>query len=87
MQQNQVRSIVYTLQQNIRRVIPAVVVAMSRQGIFFIPLLFILESLAGIDGLLVAQPISDVISFALALPLSIAALKSMGVKASDSVSL
>lgn len=73
--------------QNIRRVIPAVVVAMSRQGIFFIPLLFILESLAGIDGLLVAQPISDVISFALALPLSIAALKSMGVKASDSVSL
>ena len=73
--------------QNIRRVIPAVVVAMSRQGIFFIPLLFILESLAGIDGLLVAQPISDVISFALALPLSIAALKSMEVKASGSVSL
>lgn len=73
--------------QNIRRVIPAVVVAMSRQGIFFIPLLFILESLAGIDGLLVAQPISDVISFALALPLSISALKSMGVKASGSVSI
>ena len=64
--------------QNIRRVIPAVTVAMARQGLFFIPILYVLEYMAGLDGMLVAQPISDIISFALALPLSIAALRTMG---------
>ena len=64
--------------QNIRRVIPAVMVAMARQGLFFIPILYVLEYMAGLDGMLVAQPISDIISFALALPLSIAALRTMG---------
>ena len=64
--------------QNIRRVIPAVMVAMARQGLFFIPILYVVEYMAGLDGMLVAQPISDIISFALALPLSIAALRTMG---------
>lgn len=64
--------------QNIRRVIPAVIVAMARQGLFFIPILYVMEYMAGLDGMLVAQPISDIISFALALPLSIAALRTMG---------
>ena len=57
---------------------PAVIVAMARQGLFFIPILYVLEYMAGLDGMLVAQPISDIISFALALPLSIAALRTMG---------
>jgi Na+-driven multidrug efflux pump len=35
---------------------------LSRQGIFFIPLLFILSSIYGIDGVWMAFPIADVLS-------------------------
>lgn len=39
----------------------------SRNGIIFIPLLFILGNQFGINGLLYAQPVSDVITFILAM--------------------
>lgn len=60
--------------QNIRRVVPAVLVAMLRQGLAFIPILYIFNWLFGLDGVLIAQPVSDIISFSVALPLCIFAL-------------
>ena len=45
---------------------PALIINLSRQGIIFIPALFILQALFGITGLVWAQPVADLISIVLA---------------------
>ncbi len=45
----------------------ALIINLSRQGIIFIPTLFILQSAIGITGLAWAQPVADVLSIILAL--------------------
>ena len=40
----------------------ALIINLSRQGFIYIPAIFILQSLIGIDGLLWAQPVADVLS-------------------------
>jgi len=64
--------------QNIRRTVPATVMAMSRQGIFLIPALFIGHFALGFLGVEIAQAVADVASFLLAIPLGLHALRSMG---------
>ena len=64
--------------QNIRRTWPAVIMASARQGIFFLPALFIGHWILGFLGLEIAQTVSDALSFCLAIPLCASALKSMG---------
>ncbi|MCQ2138683.1 MAG: MATE family efflux transporter [Bacteroidales bacterium] len=63
--------------QNIRKTLPAVIVALSRQGIFLIPAAFLLSRLFGLNGLETAQSVSDVCAFLLCLPLCRSALRSM----------
>lgn len=41
----------------------------SRQGMIFIPALFILEAMIGINGLVWAQPVADVLSMILVIVL------------------
>lgn len=55
--------------QTIGRAGPASVVAASRQGLFFIPAVFILPQFWGLFGVQIAQMVADLLSFALALPL------------------
>ena len=45
----------------------SLIINLSRQGIVFIPMLFLLESFLGLDGLLWAQPVVDVLSLLLAI--------------------
>ena len=47
----------------------SLIVNLSRQGLLFIPLLFLLEALLGMNGLIWAQPVVDVLSTALAFAL------------------
>lgn len=54
--------------QNIRKTGPAVMVAMARQGLFFIPAVILGEMIAGLNGLVVAQSISDIFAFILCIP-------------------
>ena len=44
----------------------ALVINVSRQGIIFIPALFILKAVVGMTGLVWAQPVADVVSLAIA---------------------
>lgn len=60
--------------QNIRAVAPASIVAMARQGIVFLPALLVLVNLLGLTGLELTQPVADVVTFAISLPLGIRAL-------------
>jgi len=45
--------------QAMGKALPAFIVSISRQGLIYIPALFILKSLFGFDGLIFAMPVSD----------------------------
>ncbi len=57
--------------QSMGKVVRASVLAIARQGMFFIPAIIIAPMILGINGVLLAQTISDFCSFALALPIQI----------------
>lgn len=53
----------------------ASVVGAARQGLFLIPVVFILPNLLGLAGVEYAQPAADLLAFALALPMGLSVLK------------
>lgn len=55
------------LMQNIGQYFLALIISISRQGLFYIPLLFILPAVYGEFGIYLAQPVSDFLSFILAI--------------------
>jgi putative MATE family efflux protein len=57
--------------QTIGAFMQASVLSMARQGIFFLPLILILPHLLGLTGIQFCQPLADILSFVLALPLGI----------------
>ncbi|MCC8075197.1 MAG: MATE family efflux transporter [Clostridiales bacterium] len=58
----------------------ASIISCARQGLFLIPVLAILPSIFGLRGLQIAQPVSDVLAFFLALVLTSRILKELGEK-------
>ena len=54
------------LMQNIGQYFWASIISISRQGIFYIPLLYILSNIFGKFGIYLLQPVADVLSFGLA---------------------
>ena len=65
------------LLQNIRATFQASFLSMARQGLFFIPLLFLLQACFGLTGIQMAQSAADVAAFALAIPFCLNVLKKM----------
>jgi Na+-driven multidrug efflux pump len=63
--------------QNIRKTIPAIIMASARQGIFFLPALFAGHALWGFFGVEIAQMLADIGSFLFAVPFVLYALKQM----------
>lgn len=61
--------------QSMGRAVRASIVAAARQGLFFIPLIFILPQLFGLFGVQICQMVSDMGSFALSLPIGLSELK------------
>lgn len=51
------------------------IINLSRQGIIYIPALFILKAVLGVTGLVWAQPIADLLSIGLAVGLYIVTFK------------
>ncbi len=60
--------------------IPALVLNLSRQGYIFIPVLFIMKAIMGMNGLVWAQPISDIISFIISIVLLVYTFRSLQKK-------
>ena len=56
----------------------ATFLACCRQGVFFIPLIFILPRTHGLFGVEICQPIADVLTFLVSLPFLIAFLQQLG---------
>ena len=63
--------------QTIRKAGRAALLASARQGLFFIPCILILPHLIGIRGVEMTQAIADILSFLLAMPLTLGTLKEM----------
>lgn len=61
--------------QTIGKVVKASILAMARQGLMFIPAVLILPHFFDLTGLILAQPVSDFLSFSLALPITISELR------------
>lgn len=63
---------------------PALILALSRQGLFYLPLLLILNHLFGFSGFIYAQPIANILTFVLAIIL-FQRIKSQIVNENESV--
>ncbi len=63
--------------QSIGKATKASIVAAGRQGLFFLPLIFILPQVFGIFGVQLCQPIADICAFLLSIPLGVSELKLM----------
>ncbi|HPS81577.1 MAG TPA: MATE family efflux transporter, partial [Candidatus Limiplasma sp.] len=55
----------------------ASLVAVSRQGLFFLPAIFLLPPLLGLFGVQLSQPVSDLCSLAMTAPLTLRVLKDL----------
>lgn len=65
------------LLQNIAKTVRASILSMARQGLFFLPLIFTLPIFLGLTGVLVCQPLADVFTFLLAIPLGLSVLREL----------
>ena len=65
------------LHQTIGKSKEASILALARQGLFFLPLLLILPPIFGLLGIQLSQPLSDVATFILAMPMGIRATKEL----------
>ena len=54
------------LMQNIGRYLKSLTISVARQGIFYIPLIYILTAMYGKTGICLLQPLADILSFCLA---------------------
>ncbi|MEA4846290.1 MAG: MATE family efflux transporter [Clostridiaceae bacterium] len=66
------------LLQTIGRGMQASVVAVSRQGLFFLPAVLILPHIFGLLGVQMSQTVSDILSFLLTIPMAISVLRQLG---------
>ena len=65
--------------QTMGRALEASIVALSRQGLFLIPSLFILGPLMGLNGVQLARPVSELASLVVVIPILVRILKVLSV--------
>ena len=65
------------LQQSIGRTVPATFLAVARQGVFFIPLVWVLSLTLGLTGIQITQAVADMLTFLCAVPIQLHVLRSI----------
>jgi Na+-driven multidrug efflux pump len=63
--------------QTIGKSTKASILALARQGMFFMPAILILPGLFGIAGIQLSQPIADLATFCLSVPMGISELREL----------
>ena len=71
------------LMQTIGKGTKASIMSVSRQGLFFIPAILILPRVVGLLGVQLSQPVADVCTFLLAVPMGLSVIKEIKVTASE----
>ena len=67
--------------QNIGYTWQATLLSMCRQGLYFLPAVFIMPWLFGITGLEAAQAVADLCTFLTSLPFAVGIIRELGAKA------
>ena len=67
------------LLQTLRKTLPATILSMCRQGIFFLPILYIAPMLLGLQGVEMTQALADVLTFLLAIPIAVKTCKNLRI--------
>lgn len=62
---------------------PALIASICRQGLIYIPAVFIMDAIVGMDGLAWSQPVADIVSLLLVVVLVIVAMKKQRMFQSD----
>ena len=65
------------MEQSIGRTVPATFLATARQGVFFIPLVWILFAAFGLLGIQMAQAVSDLLTLLCAIPIHIHVMRTL----------
>lgn len=68
------------IMQNLGKTVRATFLAVMRQGIFFIPLLYILSAAFGFFGIQITQAAADVMSAAVSIPIALSVAKDLAAK-------
>lgn len=71
--------------QGMGKAIPSLVLTICRQGLIFIPAIYILNAVFGLEGAIYAQPAADFISIVLSLCICLSIFKKMDQKAQKTV--
>ncbi len=73
----------FMMLQTIRKPVKATIISSARQGLFFIPLIFILPHYLGLQGVEMCQATADLLTFILAIPLTCSVLNEMKRKQAE----
>ena len=65
------------MEQSVGRTVSGTLLSAARQGIFFIPAIFLLKHFFGLTGVQLAQTVSDLLTLACAIPIHIYVLKTV----------
>ena len=68
------------LLQTIRKTLPATILSMCRQGIFFLPILYIAPRFLGLQGVEMTQALADVMTFLLAIPMAVKVYRTLNAE-------
>lgn len=69
--------------QTMGKVVSATLLAVARNGLMFIPAILLLPLIFGLLGVQLAQPVADILSLALAVPVTVKVLKELPQNASE----
>ena len=70
--------------QGMGKAFPSLILTICRQGLIFIPLIFILNIIFGLDGVIYAQPAADYLSIVVAIIICMCLFRSMEHKEKES---
>ena len=65
------------MQQSMGKTVPATFLSIARQGLFFIPMVWVLGAVLGFTGIQLTQPMADAVTFLCAVPIQFHVLKAM----------
>lgn len=69
--------------QGMGKALPSLILTVCRQGLIFIPLIFILNALLGLDGVIYAQPAADYLSILVGIMICVHLFRSMEHRESE----
>ena len=71
--------------QTTRKTIRASILALAKQGIFFIPIVYILPKFFGLFAIEIAQPLADLFTFIISIPLGYSIIREMKIELKNNI--